>query len=66
MSNYGPNVTPLTQTSVDDFVRVSVIDFNTTELLIQVVIQLKLISQKLDCLQPDDDEIDELDILDIQ
>ena len=42
-----------------------VIDRTGEELLIDIVKQLKLISLKLDCLQPDDQELDENDLDDI-
>ncbi len=68
MGNYSPNQTPPTQTDAKGFTRTSVLDFNAAELLVQVIVQLKLISMKLDCLQADGDVIDdnEIDTLELQ
>ena len=43
-----------------------VTDETTAQLLQSVIIQLKLISRKLDCLQPFDDQLDENDLDDIE
>ena len=50
------------------FPKVRVDDSNVGELLLQVITQLKLVSLKLDCLQPNDDALDdnELDMEDLQ
>lgn len=66
MTTYNPGMV-VQREDEGDFAKIRVDDFKVAELLNEVIDQLRLVSMKLDCLQPDDDEInnDELDI-DIQ
>jgi len=67
MSSYNPNVQSHTE-DAQGFPRIRVDDINANDLLREVIMQLKLVSLKLDCLQSNDDELDvnELDTLDLQ
>lgn len=64
MSTYNPGVV-VQREFVDGFAQIRVEDSDAMELFIQAIVQLKIISLKLDCLQPDGDVIDdnELDTL---
>lgn len=43
------------------FARVRVENIDANDLLKEVILQLRLVSLKLDCLQPGDEEIDEIE-----
>ena len=64
MSSYSPNM-QLQVEDIQGLSRVRVNDSNTNDLLREVIIQLKLVSVKLDPLQPNDEiiAIDDLDNL---
>lgn len=61
MSTYNPNI-ELQLTNKQGFVSANVNDMNVAELLKEVIIQLRLVSAKLDCLQPNEDTIDATDL----
>ncbi len=67
MATYSPGVV-VQRDDTGSFPQIRVGDFETAELLAQAILQLRLISFKLNCLQPGDEEIDdnELDALDLQ
>ncbi len=58
MATYNPGIA-VERKVEQGIARIRVDDFGVTELLIQAISQLKLISLKLDCFQPDDEPIDE-------
>ncbi len=60
MGTYNPGVEVQREFS-DGFPRIRVNDSNVTELLLQVIFQLRIISLKLDCLQPNEETIDIID-----
>jgi len=60
MGQYNPGVEVQREIS-DGFARIRVVDSNVTELLLEVILQLKMVSLKLDCLQPNEETIDIID-----
>ncbi len=65
MSTYSPQKV-LQLEDIEGFARIRVDDFNTAELLVDVILQLKLISLKLDCLQANDAALDVNDLDDVE
>ncbi len=57
MSSYNPNVQSHTE-DAQGFPRIRVDNINANDLLKEVITQLKLVSLKLDCLQPSEELID--------
>lgn len=65
MATYAPHK-ELQLEDVEGFAKIRVDDFGVAELLIEVLTQLKLISLKLDCLQPNEEALDVNDLDDIE
>lgn len=60
MSTYSPGMV-VQREDVQGFARIRVDDSNVSELLLEVILQLKILSLKLDCLQPNEEVIDIID-----